>query len=641
MRQKRNRRTSKTITHQGFTVRVEYPTGAVIEGVDDAGMPFSTVYAADYGYFPKVRAVDGDDLDVFVGSQPDGPMAYVVDQLKGGTYDQPKVMLGYSSPAQAKDAFLSHRPGSMYGGMSQTPVESLRAQMQAWRDGDGSSHIELVAARVEGGAAEGPAVPVTQPAASAPTTEPIQENTMPGKIDEQKQLNALAMRVALRALALPDLDGDTRSSLANFVSRDIGSVSDVPSVSGGQNAADAGVTDRSDGMRVRDIRVRAVREAEREADFIASTDAVDSYGEVVRQNWILDRYNKNPVILFAHDSCVLAIGRSVRTVVEDGALMITVKFATAKANPMAEYCWQSVLEDMLRSGSVGFKPRKVTREDVGGVQRTVLDQNELYEFSLCPVPSNPEALRRMEERLNRSLLDTRSPASPAEPTPTAPAIATPATTATETTATETTATETAKDNGTTMKFKIRITDEQAQELRSRGAIVATCEGNEIEIDMPHVVKMEGDLGTARKQLEEFSTQVTTEKTLTAKANEERDAAVKSASDAKMALVRLTLDPFVGLGATQITPAMADEYAELSVAAPGLYEKHVASLRERNKAASPATTEATTAEAVPPTRAADLTPNTAGQPLPDDGHSGLMAMATKNAETAIASRTASR
>jgi capsid assembly protease len=157
---------------------------------------------------------------------------------------------------------------------------------------------------------------------------------------------------------------------------------------------------RPDDLRVRAVNLRAVREAEREADWVASTDGEAADGAILRQDWRLERFLKNPVVLFAHDICSLPIGRAKHVRVESGQLLLTVKFATAKANPVAEFCWQSVLEDMLRGGSVGFLPGRIEREEVNGAIRPALYENELYEFSLVPVPSDEDSL---VERMERSI----------------------------------------------------------------------------------------------------------------------------------------------------------------------------------------------------------------------------------------------
>lgn len=154
-----------------------------------------------------------------------------------------------------------------------------------------------------------------------------------------------------------------------------------------------GIVSRSLGMSV-----RAVRKKEREVDFIASTEAVDSYDEIVEQSWQLDRFKGNPVILFAHKSRELPIGRATRCEVVKGALECTIRFASAEANPVAEQVWRLVEEECLNAVSVGFYPRTVRHEKRDGKDVYVLADNELHEISVVPVPANPEALAKMKAK---------------------------------------------------------------------------------------------------------------------------------------------------------------------------------------------------------------------------------------------------
>jgi HK97 family phage prohead protease len=219
--------------------------------------------------------------------------------------------------------------------------------------------------------------------------------SMPITYQEQahaRRFSSFVHQLALLSLASGGLDPAVRGGIAALLARD---------ATGGVPRSETPPAGLPEGGRLhrRSAHVRALREAEREVDYIASTETVDSYGEVVRQNWRLERFNTNPVILFAHDSHSLPIGQSMKTAVESKELIITVRFATAKANPFAEFVWQSVLERTLRGCSVGFFPHKVSREDIGGVNRVVLDDNELYELSVCPIPSNPDALDMIDEKM--------------------------------------------------------------------------------------------------------------------------------------------------------------------------------------------------------------------------------------------------
>jgi HK97 family phage prohead protease len=141
----------------------------------------------------------------------------------------------------------------------------------------------------------------------------------------------------------------------------------------------------------RGVTKRAVRMEQREVDFIASTEAIDAHGTIVKQNWDLRRYRANPVVLWAHDSAEMPLGRGAASVF-NRQLLVTVTFATADINPKAEQVLRACDADMVRGMSVGFLPGNVTYDSVRDVY--LLDENELYEVSICPVPSNPEAVRR-------------------------------------------------------------------------------------------------------------------------------------------------------------------------------------------------------------------------------------------------------
>lgn len=150
----------------------------------------------------------------------------------------------------------------------------------------------------------------------------------------------------------------------------------------------------------------------RSVDVIASTETLDAHGTVLKQNWKLERYAANPVVLYAHDSCELPIGLASNVRIEGGQLRATLTFSTADLNPVAEQVWKNVQAKVLRGISVGFWPhsyRWVMEDDVEYLE---LDDLELYEISVVPVGSNPETLADMRARA----LSSRAP----EPIPPVP-----------------------------------------------------------------------------------------------------------------------------------------------------------------------------------------------------------------------------
>ncbi len=95
---------------QGLDIAIENPAGSVRSGVDKAGNPWSNAINHTYGYIKDATAKDGDKLDVFIGPDPMGGQVFVIDQIDPdtGSYDEGKVMLGFSSEQEAIEAYQSN-----------------------------------------------------------------------------------------------------------------------------------------------------------------------------------------------------------------------------------------------------------------------------------------------------------------------------------------------------------------------------------------------------------------------------------------------------------------------------------------------------------------------------------------------------
>lgn len=129
----------------------------------------------------------------------------------------------------------------------------------------------------------------------------------------------------------------------------------------------------------------------RKLTFTISTGAVDRDRDTLKvDGWRLDNYRKNPVVLWAHDSRGLPIGRAASILTGSGALKATAEFADAETYPFADTVYRMLEGGFLRATSVGFVPIKGLWND----ERMGIDfeEQELLEFSVVPVPANPEAL---------------------------------------------------------------------------------------------------------------------------------------------------------------------------------------------------------------------------------------------------------
>ena len=112
-----------------------------------------------------------------------------------------------------------------------------------------------------------------------------------------------------------------------------------------------------------------------------STDTVDRHGEVVAQNWNLENFMNNPVVLNSHkyDDTTEAIGRMEALVQKEHSLEGKIKFAISE-NPKAKIVFDLYKGGFLNAFSVGFIPGE--------------EENELLELSAVTIPANALALAK-------------------------------------------------------------------------------------------------------------------------------------------------------------------------------------------------------------------------------------------------------
>ncbi len=164
----------------------------------------------------------------------------------------------------------------------------------------------------------------------------------------------------------------------------------------------------------------SLSEEDRSVEVVASTEDIDRHGTIVRANWQLDGFRDNPIVLFAHNSWELPIGTASDVRVTDGKLRAKLTFSTKELSAKADEVWQNVKAKILKGVSVGFFPHTVTLERHEDRDVLVLDDNELFEISMCPVPSNPKALAEMRARAIGAA-DPPTPAPQPDPAPAPPA----------------------------------------------------------------------------------------------------------------------------------------------------------------------------------------------------------------------------
>jgi hypothetical protein len=115
---------------QGFDISIENPKGSMRSGTDPSGKKWKQKLSNSYGYFRRTEGYDGDQIDVFLGSNPASEKVFVVDQNKPGTdeFDESKVMMAFDNAEQAKDAYMSNYESGWtgFGAITEVPVEQFR-----------------------------------------------------------------------------------------------------------------------------------------------------------------------------------------------------------------------------------------------------------------------------------------------------------------------------------------------------------------------------------------------------------------------------------------------------------------------------------------------------------------------------------
>lgn len=177
-------------------------------------------------------------------------------------------------------------------------------------------------------------------------------------------------------------------------------------------------------MMVRDAVIRAITDEmkeKRQAEFVISSEAVDTYGTVFKiDGWDLTRYRNSPVVLYGHksysDNPDMVIGTSeVR--VEGDLLIGLVTFEEADINPLAEKVWRKVQNGTLNMASIGANSLEWRWGDFDKGENPdvfYFIRHELLEWSIVPVGSNPDALKRSVESLEEIRTSLKKPENSVE-----------------------------------------------------------------------------------------------------------------------------------------------------------------------------------------------------------------------------------
>lgn len=117
----------------GLPIVIENPRGSTRKWRAQDGSSGAQYMTFAYGYIAGTLGNDGDELDCTIGPSPRRfEAAYVVNQFLGGEFDEHKIMLGFSSQAEAEAAYLGSYEYGWQGMESCIPCSLL--QLKWWID---------------------------------------------------------------------------------------------------------------------------------------------------------------------------------------------------------------------------------------------------------------------------------------------------------------------------------------------------------------------------------------------------------------------------------------------------------------------------------------------------------------------------
>lgn len=133
---------------QGLEITVENAKGKFRRGVGKDGKPWAVKMPAHYGYLKRSEGADKDHVDVYIGSAPNAPKVFVVDQKDAdtGKFDEHKAFVGFGSKAQVvaiyRRCFNDGKADKRLGHIAEMSPEQFRA----WLDnGDTTKPVKQMA----------------------------------------------------------------------------------------------------------------------------------------------------------------------------------------------------------------------------------------------------------------------------------------------------------------------------------------------------------------------------------------------------------------------------------------------------------------------------------------------------------------
>jgi hypothetical protein len=95
------------VTWNGLDMAIETEAGGQRTGIGPDGQPWAVTLTSPYGYIKGTKGRDGEQIDAYLGPNPDSPHVFIADQIdpRAGAFDEHKALIGYPDESAARAAF--------------------------------------------------------------------------------------------------------------------------------------------------------------------------------------------------------------------------------------------------------------------------------------------------------------------------------------------------------------------------------------------------------------------------------------------------------------------------------------------------------------------------------------------------------
>jgi hypothetical protein len=121
------------VSVQGLEIAIENAKGSTRSGEDKDGKPWTVTLPAHYGYIKGTVGKDKDHLDVYLGDNPGGMVAFVVNQnkLEGG-FDEHKILIGFKTKDEATQTYDKAFTGDLGPKLRASVVSTTVDKLKDW-----------------------------------------------------------------------------------------------------------------------------------------------------------------------------------------------------------------------------------------------------------------------------------------------------------------------------------------------------------------------------------------------------------------------------------------------------------------------------------------------------------------------------